>query len=111
MNKHLTRRAALKSVATAGAILTSGVATPQDGSITVAGLPVEIALTAATAQTVRITVQVIENGQPLPIPSDGALVKENWGEPAARFRTLFGSRRVKCGNLTVKLSANPLTIR
>src|SRR5450432_254205 len=113
MNKRITRRAALKSVATAGAgaILTPGLAIPQDGYIRVAGRPVEIALTPATAQTVRITVQAIENGQPLPIPSDGVLVKENWGEPAARFRTLFGSRNVKCGNLRVKLLADPLTIR
>jgi alpha-glucosidase (family GH31 glycosyl hydrolase) len=113
MKKPFTRREALKSVATAGAsaLLSPGLAVAQDGSIQVAGRPVEIALTAATAQTVRITVQAIENGQLQAIPSYGALVKENWGQPAARFRTLFGSRNVKCGDLTVKLSANPLTIR
>jgi alpha-glucosidase (family GH31 glycosyl hydrolase) len=113
MKKPFTRREALKSVATAGAsaLLSPGLAVSQDGTIQVAGRPVEIALTAASAQTVRITVQAIENGQLQPIPSYGALVKENWGQPAARFRTLFGSRNVKCGDLTVKLSANPLTIR
>ena len=110
MKKPFTRREALKSVATAGAsaLLSPGLAVSQDGSIQVAGRPVEIALTAASAQTVRITVQAIENGQLQPIPSYGALVKENWGQPAARFRTLFGSRNVKCGDLTVKLSASPL---
>ncbi|MBZ5626509.1 MAG: DUF5110 domain-containing protein [Acidobacteriia bacterium] len=111
MKKPYTRREALKSVATAGAgaLLNQGLA--QDGAIQVAGRPVEIALTAASPQTVRITVQALENGQPQPMASDGALVKENWGQPAARFRTFFGSRRVKCGDLTVRLFANPLSIR
>src|SRR5262249_36757811 len=61
----------------------------------------EIAVTAATPETARITIQPIENGQPQPIPDDGALVKQNWGEPVLRLREFHGSRRVKCGNLTV----------
>jgi alpha-glucosidase/alpha-D-xyloside xylohydrolase len=72
---------------------------------------VEIAVTAATPETARITIQPIENGQPRPIPDDGALVKQNWGEPAIRLRELHGSRRVKCGNLTVTVFADPLAIR
>jgi alpha-glucosidase (family GH31 glycosyl hydrolase) len=113
MKKSISRRDALKSVATAGAgaLLRPALAIPQDGSIQVAGRPVEITLTAASAQTVRIAIQAIENGQPQPIPPDDVLVKENWGQPAARLRTLFGLRRVKCGDLTVKVSASPLTIR
>src|SRR5580704_16036110 len=113
MKKTLSRREALKSVATAGAgaLLIPAAAISQDGAIQAAGRPVEITLTAATPQTVRITLQPIENGQPVPIPETGHLVKENWGQPAARLRTLSGSRDVKCGDLTVKLSANPLTIR
>ena len=113
MNKPFTRREALKSVATAGAgaILAPGLALSQEGSIQVAGRPVEIAVTPATAQTVRITVQPLENAQPQPGPSDGVLVKEDWGQPAARLRTLNGPRTVKCGDLTVKLSPSPLTIR
>jgi alpha-glucosidase (family GH31 glycosyl hydrolase) len=113
MKKTLSRREALKSVATAGAgaLLGPALAIPQDGSIQVAGRPVEVTITAASQQTVRITLQPIENGQPRPIPETGSLVKENWGQPAARLRTLFGSRNVKCGDLTVKVAANPLTIR
>ena len=50
MKKPLTRREALKSVATAGAgaILTTGLAPAQNGAILVAGRPVEIALTPAS---------------------------------------------------------------
>src|SRR5215472_3269783 len=113
MKQSFSRRQALKGVATAGAgaLLNPGLGISQDGSIQVAGRPVEITLTAASPQTVRITIQPIENGQPLPIVADDILVKENWGQPAARLRTLFGSRNVKCGDLTVKISASPLTIR
>jgi alpha-glucosidase/alpha-D-xyloside xylohydrolase len=113
MNKPLTRRTALKNVATAGAgaLLGPGLALPQDGAIQVAGRPVEIALTAVGPQTVRITIQPLENGQPQPVANEGALVKEDWGQPSARLRSFFGSRRVKCGDLTVRLLANPLTIR
>src|SRR5215469_15069673 len=113
MKHSFSRRQALKGVATAGAgaLLNPALGISQHGSIQVAGRPVEITLTAASPQTVRITIQPIENGQPLPILADDILVRENWGQPASRLRTLFGSRNVKCGDLTVKISASPLTIR
>src|SRR5271156_56429 len=100
MKKTLSRREALKSVATAGAgaLLGPALAIPQDGSIQVAGRPVEVTITAASQQTVRITLHPFGSGQPRPIPEPGSLVKENWGQPAARLRTLFGSRNVKCGD-------------
>lgn len=112
MKKSVTRREALKlATASAGAILGQGIAIPQDSPIQIAGRPVEIALTSVSPLNVRLTVVPIENGQLLPIPNDDALVKENWGQPAARLRTLSGPRTVKCGELDVKLTPNPLTIR
>jgi alpha-glucosidase/alpha-D-xyloside xylohydrolase len=60
---------------------------------------------------VRLAIQPIENGKVLPIEPDGTLVKEDFGRPAARVRSLSGPRDVKCGDLTVRLAANPLTIR
>jgi alpha-glucosidase len=109
----MTRRQALRSVAAAGAgsVLHAQSAPAGEGALQVAGHPVEITLTAASPLTVRIAIQPIENGQPRPIPSDGALVKEDWGPLAARWRVLFGSRRVKCGDLTVLVSAKPLAFR
>jgi len=113
MKKSLTRREALKGVATAGGgvLLGQSLALSQEAAIEIAGQPVEISLTSVSADTVRITLQAIENGQPRAIAADGVLVKEDWGRPAARLRTLAGSRSVKCGDLTVKVSGNPLTIR
>ena len=72
--------------------------------IRIAGRPVEISITPATPHTARITVQVLEDGRPQPVVSDGALVKDDWGTPAARLRTLAEPRTVKCGDLTAKLS-------
>src|ERR1700722_9547941 len=104
----LTRRAALKTVVSAGA---GALLTAQETGIHIAGRPVEITLTSISPETVRITAQAIENDQVQPIPSDGALVKEDWGTPAARLRPVAGTRKVKCGDLTVRIAVEPLVIR
>src|SRR5450755_3926538 len=113
MKNNVTRRHALQSVATAGAgaILMQTAGFSQTGEIRFAGQPVEIALTVAGPETVRITAQPVVDGQPLPIPSDGALVKDDWGQPVVRLRSLSAARTVKVGDLTAKLSNAPLTIR
>src|SRR5580692_7510369 len=110
-DKSFTRREALKGIAVASA----GVATlghpalvlAQEAPILVGGRPAEITLTTVSPQTVRVTVQAIEDGGPQPVPQDGALIRPTWGSPIARLRTLSGSRSIKSGNLEVKLSANP----
>jgi len=109
----MTRRQALQLAAGAGALLDTSAAHPRNTgeAIMVAGRPVEVALSAATPQTVRITIQPLENGQPQPIPSDGALAKENWGLPLTRLRTLPAPVSVRPGDLTVRISPNPLTFR
>jgi len=99
--KLTNRREVLKSIATAGALLGNEIA----------GRPIELAITAATSQTVRITIQPIANDELLPIPRDGALVQAEWGTPALRWRSIAGTRHVKCGSLTVDVSASPFTIR
>src|SRR5271170_216029 len=109
----ITRRGMLKNVAAAGAggVTAGAVAFAQETPIRIAGQAVEIALTPVSRQTVRITVQPLENGRTQPIPNDGALVKENWGQPVARLRTLSHPRTIQCGELAIHISANPLTIR
>jgi alpha-glucosidase len=105
MARIITRREILRNIA-AG----SGLVFSQTTPIQIAGRPVEISLTPVSSQTVRITIQAIENGHVPALPIDGALVKEYWGKPAARLRTV-NSRTIKCGELAVKISSNPLTIR
>jgi len=102
----LTRRQALRSVAAAGAgsLLRAPSASGEDAGVQIASRPVEVSLTAVSQWTVRIAIQALSGGQPQPIPSDGALVKEDWGPPAVRLRSLPAPRTVKCGGLTVRLS-------
>ncbi len=113
MRKPVTRREALKAAASigTGALLPGANAIAQDMPIQVAGRPVEIAVTPVSAQTARITIRAIENGELQPIPYDGALVKPDWGQPAARIRNLAAARHIKCGELTINFSGDPLTIR
>src|SRR3954451_7283749 len=103
MKPPISRRDALRTVATAGAgaFLEPVKALAQQKPLEIAGKPVEVSLTSVTPQTVRITIQPIESGQPAAVPVDGALVKEVFGQPAARLRTLDAPRSVKCGELTV----------
>jgi alpha-glucosidase/alpha-D-xyloside xylohydrolase len=83
----------------------------QAAPIQIAGRPIEMTITAITPQTVRIVIHPIEKGQLLPIPRDGALLQADWGEPALRWRPIAGTRHVKCGNLTVDISASPFAMR
>jgi len=104
----MTRRDILRGLALAGA---DSLSRAQTSEIRIAGQPVEITLTPVSPYNARITVLAIQNGRAQPIPSDGALVTDDWGEPAARIRTVTGSRTVRCGGLTVTLQADPTIIR
>jgi alpha-glucosidase/alpha-D-xyloside xylohydrolase len=80
-------------------------------AIQLSSRPVEVTLTSISAETVRITVQGLEDGETLPLPEDGALCKDQWGRAVARVRAIEGSRTIRCGDLKVTLSDGPLTIR
>jgi len=113
MTKLVSRREVLKDVGSAGVGLLLGVhiISAQESAIRVAGQPVEIAISPVSANTVRLSVVALENGKPKPIPYDGSLVQHEWSRAAARVTTLSSPRTVRCGDLTVKLSPEPLTIR
>ena len=70
----------------------------------------EIAITPISPLTVRISIQPVENGRAVPVPSNGCLARENWGQPAARIRDLSRPRTVPAGELTVKFVPDPLSI-
>jgi alpha-glucosidase/alpha-D-xyloside xylohydrolase len=113
MNKKPTRRETLKGIGSAGlaALIEAPSLTARETPIQIMGRPVEIAVSVIGPQTVRISVTPIVNGQRQPIPDDGSLLSTGWPQPAARIRSLTGSRSLRCGELTVALSAEPLTIR
>ncbi len=112
MSRRISRRDVISTLTSAaGAVLGQQQASSQSPELRIAGRPVEIAVSPVSPRTVRITAQPIENGAAQPIPPDGALVKEDWGEPAARVRALTGSRTVACAELNIKMTAEPLAIR
>jgi alpha-glucosidase (family GH31 glycosyl hydrolase) len=113
MMRQISRRETLKRFGSAGAgiLLGSQTSVAQNSTIKVTGRPVEIALSSVSPHTVRISITAIENGKRQPIPHDGLLLQKEWSPPHARLTTLNRMQNVRCGELRVKLSAQPLTIR
>lgn len=113
MDSPFTRRDALKGMISTGAaaLIKPPSALVHASPILISSRPVEVTLTSISAQTVRITVQVIQDGKILPLPDDAALCKEQWGRPVERVRAIDGARTIKCRDLNVTLSDRPLTIR
>jgi alpha-glucosidase (family GH31 glycosyl hydrolase) len=111
--RRISRRETLKRFGSAGAgiLLGSQIGTAQNSTIKVIGRPVEIALSSVSPHTVRISITAIENGTRQSIPHDGSLLQQEWAPPHARLTTLNRRQNVRCGELMVKLSAQPLTIR
>jgi alpha-glucosidase/alpha-D-xyloside xylohydrolase len=113
MNDRLSRRDALKrasALALAGARLSpewSRPATP--APLRLGGRDVAIEITSVSARTVRL--RMLPVSPPTLAPAaDGALVRQEWGPPAARLTGLSATRRVTAGALSVTVSPNPLTI-
>src|SRR5215471_13740808 len=100
--------------ASAGALL-QAQASPhprKDAEIVIAGKPVELLAVPVTPNAVRITVAPLENGKAQPVIEDGSLVPREWPRPVSRFTApAAADQSVKCGNLTLKFSFDPLTIQ
>ncbi len=117
MNDQFSRRDALKAVVSAGAMalinppIKPARAAESGTPIVIASTPVEICVSSISPRTARITIQPIKNGSPVPLPSDGALVREEWTAQVARIQSLSASRTVRSGDLMIQLSSQPLTIR
>src|SRR6266542_3985056 len=113
MNEKLSRRKALKGIGSAGvvALLDAQSLTAQEAAIRIAGQPVEIVVAPVSAVTVRLSVTPIVDGQPQTLPHDGSWAQRTWSPPAARITSLTRARQVRCGDLVVKLTPDPLTIR
>ena len=81
-----TRREALKQIglATTALVVTDGIVRGQGTDITVAGRPVEIAISSVSPTIARITFRPATGGTATPIPVDGALVKNEWPPDLAR---------------------------
>ena len=112
MSNDFSRRDALKAVISAGAMamIQPGAAAIEDAPLMAKTGPVELTLTAASAQTIRITIRPVHDEKPVELSSDGALVERNWPRPLAQIRSLAHPVTVQSGNLTITVSPHPLTI-
>ena len=113
MSKAPSRRDALKTIATASAVALTHPAAilAQPVALAIAGKPVEIIVSSVSPDTLRVSITPLVNGQSQSIPNDGSLVQTSWGKPLARVTTLPREQQVRAGNLVVKFTPDPLTIR
>lgn len=105
-----TRRDALKSIGAGGAafLVSGGVIRGQGSDITIAGQPVEIAVSSESPLTARITIRPIASGQPAPLVVTGALAKPDTAP--VRPQRVSGTARVKAGELVVRYTPSPPTV-
>lgn len=107
---NVSRREMLLGVAAAAGTQAFAQNTAAAG-LDLTGRAIEVTLTPVTKTTARITIQALVGDVPQPVPVTGALTDARWPAPVARVRALSGPREIKCGDLTVTLSRDPLTLR
>ncbi len=110
MARPLTRRDVLKQIGSAGAgiVLAPGTLRGQFSTITIAGVPVEIAVASVSPSTVHITVW--KAGSAAETAGDGALVPAAQGEVLAHDTEPGRMRQVRAGRLVVRFTASPPTL-
>jgi alpha-glucosidase (family GH31 glycosyl hydrolase) len=114
MKKKWKRREVLKQMVVAStAILLPNNANSGGPETTlnaqIAGRECEIRISSVSAVTTRLSVLPRADGRVREATSNGSLVQESWGPPVARLRGNARSQTVKCGSLSVAISATPLT--
>ena len=112
MPSPISRRRAVKQIgaAGAGAIISGGILRGQAADIRIAGQPVEIAVTALSPSTVRLSVLPIEAGRPSEIPLNGGLVEPRAGRAVGRARSGSAMKSIRAGDLVVRFTEDPPTL-
>jgi alpha-glucosidase (family GH31 glycosyl hydrolase) len=111
MSQKWNRREVLKGLVAASTAL---VIPPKHGAAqettSITGQQVEIQLSSVSAHTFRLSIFPFNGGSEKSIPSDGSLVQESWGSPAAKLRS-EPAHEIAMGNLRLKVSFYPVNIR
>ena len=123
MSKKISRRDVIKQVGVAGASALiqgkidahSAVQVGAAGGrkvLEIASRAVELWVSSVSSQIVRISLHPLgQDGQPEALEYDGALVRREWSPPRAKIRSMAGVETIRCGDLRVKVTADPLTVR
>jgi alpha-glucosidase (family GH31 glycosyl hydrolase) len=109
----ISRRGILKGLA-AGAGIPLDATFAEGGEtapLRIAGREVEIAVTPIDARVIRLSVTPIESGRPLPIPHDGSMVRQDWGQPLVRLTDRGRSVSVTSGEWRLTIAPEPLSLR
>ena len=92
----------------AAAFLTRGVHAGEN-TWRVAEQEVEIQVAPVSACTIRLSVLPIKGGRVASVPADGSLVQTSWGAPVLKLRGKSSAGSVRCGELKVQVTSQPLT--
>src|SRR6266700_1904262 len=110
MNQSYNRRQVLKTVGGAcAAFLLPSVSEAAEAGLRLAGKDVEIQLASVSEHTFRLTILPIKAGEVADVPTDGSLLRTSWEPPIAKLSGELRSQVFKSGNLTIRVSPQPLT--
>jgi alpha-glucosidase (family GH31 glycosyl hydrolase) len=110
MSQKWNRREVLKGLVAASTAL---VIPPKRGTAqettSIAGQQVEIQISSISAHTFRLSMFPLNDSSQKSIPSDGSLVQESWGAPAATLRADL-AHEIVLGSLRLKISFHPVSV-
>jgi alpha-glucosidase (family GH31 glycosyl hydrolase) len=108
----ISRRRAFQQVGASG--VAAFIQTPKPAAskpLTIAGRPVELALSPIGSHIIRVSIVPIEAAQPAAIVSNGSLIIADKEPPALRQSDITEPRQVPCGEAQVAVTTDPLAIR
>jgi alpha-glucosidase (family GH31 glycosyl hydrolase) len=105
MTEKPSRREVLKYAAAAAC---SGLLLPTGEVLAESLDEVEVHISSVTPRIARLSVLPVRNGQPAEIPWNGTLAQKSWGQPVAKLKGKFEAQTVRCGDLRIEVSQEPL---
>ncbi len=109
MDKRWKRREILKQLAAAStAMLLPAKEIAAKPTLRIAERDSEIQIASVSPCTLRLSILPIEHGQPSDVPTNGSLAQSSWGPAIAKLRGAVRDQNIKCGDLRVRVSPNPL---